>query len=291
MKVRLVDVRGVVETRPAVRPIRIQDLFTMSAGLSYDLGSDPIRKVLEDTGGRASTAQIVRAIAEEPLRFEPGTHWNYSLCHDVLGRLIEVFSGRTFGAYLKENLFDPIGMKDTGFDRSRDRLDRMASQYRYEESSGRAKEIAKDNSYVLGPEYESGGAGLVSSVEDYGLFVEMLCHGGTTPSGERLLADRTIDLMRTNHLDAVRMKDFDWIQKAGYGYGLGVRTMIDPALGGSTGPTGEFGWSGAAGCYALVDPESGIAAFYAQHMLNNMEPHVHPRLRNILYACIGRGST
>ena len=90
--------------------------------------------------------------------------------------------------------------------------------------------------------------------------------------------------MRTNCLDEVRQRDFNWGQMAGYGYGLGVRTMMDRAKGGSLGPVGEFGWGGAAGSYVMIDPDNQLALFYGQHMRNNLEPYVHPRLRNIVYS-------
>ncbi len=286
MQVRHITAQGTAELRPAVNSIRIEDLFTMSAGMTYIINSKAIRKVQAETGGRAPTREVARALASEPLIFEPGTHWNYALCHDVLGALIEVVSGQRFGKYLQDHVFEPIGMKDTGFERTPERLAQMATQYRYNEETHFADEITQDNGYVLGTAYESGGAGLISSLEDYGLFVDMLSNGGRAASGEKILSRRTIDLMRTNHLDATRLKDFNWIQMAGYGYGLGVRTMIDKARGGSESSIGEFGWGGAAGTYAMIDPDCELAVFYAQHMLNNMEPYVHPRLRNIVYGCL-----
>ena len=92
--------------------------------------------------------------------------------------------------------------------------------------------------------------------------------------------------MRTNHLDESSLKDFNWIQMSGYGYGLGVRTLIDKAKGGSLSSVGEFGWGGAAGTYAMIDPDNDVALFYAQHMLNNQEPYIHPGIRNIVYSCL-----
>lgn len=286
MQVKLDDPAGRAELRPAARPIRMLDLFTMSAGLTYNLVSPSIRRLQQDSAGLAPTREVARAIADEPLIFEPGTHWNYSLCHDVLGAVIEVLSGMRFGAYLEQNLFQPVGMTETGFGCPPGQLERMASQYRFDESDRSTRKIGLDNPYVLGSAFESGGAGLVSSVEDYGLFVETLCNGGRTATGEQILCRRTIDLMRTNQLDDVRLADFNWIQMSGYGYGLGVRTLIDKAGSGSLSSPGEFGWGGAAGAYVLVDPDSEVAVFYAQHMLNSLEPYVHPRLRNLIYRCL-----
>ena len=106
-------------------------------------------------------------------------------------------------------------------------------------------------------------------------------------TGEQILSPRTVELMRTNALDETCRRDMNWSQLCGYGYGLGVRTMVDPAAGGSLSPVGEFGWGGAAGAYALIDPSHELTLFYVQHMLNNKEPYIHPRLRNALYADLG----
>ena len=263
--------------------IKVQDLFTMTAGLTYNMNTSFIREVKERTEGRCPTREIVKAIAKSPLIFEPGTHWSYSLCHDVLACLVEVISGKKFSEYLSENIFEPLEMKDTGFYLTEEKQKRMAKQYRFIDEINEVKEVPLTNVYKLGCEYESGGAGLISSVDDYIKFANCLCNKGRSQNGEQILSEHTINLMRTNHLDEIALKDFNWPQMVGYGYGLGVRTMIDKAKGGSLSPIGEFGWGGAAGSYVLIDPENELALFYAQHMLNNQEPYVHPRIRNLLY--------
>jgi CubicO group peptidase (beta-lactamase class C family) len=138
----------------------------------------------------------------------------------------------------------------------------------------------------LGPNHESGGGGLFSTLKDYTAFAAAMASGGITKSGKRLLSPATIDLMRTNMLTETATRDVNWIQLDGYGYGLGVRTMIDKAVGGSNGSLGEFGWSGMAGAYLLVDPDRHLSVTYMQHMVNNLEAYVHPRLRNLTYACL-----
>lgn len=286
MYLRKTAENGVTELIKTHKSIEIRDLFTMSAGLTYDMDTPSIKAVREKTDGRCPTREIVKAIARDSLVFEPGTHWNYSLCHDVLGGLVEVVSGRKFGRYLDENIFQPLEMKDTGFYLTGGKEQRMAAQYSFDDKAKIAKKIPLTNKYTLGSEYESGGAGLISSVDDYMKFANALCNGGRSHNGERILSGRTIDLMRTNHLNEASLKDFNWLQMAGYGYGLGVRTMIDRAKGGSLGPVGEFGWGGAAGAYVMVDPDNRLAVFYAQHLLNSQEPYVHPRIRNIVYNCL-----
>ena len=217
--------------------------------------------------------------------FEPGARWSYSLSHDVLAALVEVVDGRRFGAYVRDEITGPLGMHDTGFDVSEDKRSRLAPQYEYSESLG--KPIPKEgNDYRIGTEYESGGAGLFSTVDDYAVFLNALTHQGTSPKGVRILAAATVNLMRTDHLTEATRSHFSWSQLAGYGYGLGVRTHCSKQTSGSLSPLGEFGWSGAAGALAIMDPSSQLTVMYAQHMLNNQEPYVHPRLRNLVYACL-----
>ncbi len=277
---------GQAALQPARETMTIRHLFTMSSGLNYDLNTPEIRQVVEKTGGRAPTVEIANAIAKRPLMFEPGSHFLYSLSHDVLAAVVEVVSGMPFSEYVKKAIFEPCGMADSSYHPTEDQLARMAQQYRFDDADGKAVPIGPANGYILGPEYDSGGAGMISTVEDYMRFARMMTRLGVADSGERVLSPGTINLMRTNHLGDAQMADFDWPQFLGYGYGLGVRTMQDRTKSGSIGPVGEFGWGGAAGAYVLIDPENRVTAYYAQHMLNNQEPYVHPRLRNLLYACL-----
>ena len=276
---------GECELVCARNDIRIRDLFKMTAGFTYDMETPHLQKLVKDTDGKCTTRECVGAIAKTPLIFEPGTRWNYSLCHDVLGALIEVLSGKSFGEYLKENIFDPLGMKETGFVLGDENRSRMASQYSFNDETGIIEEIDLNNGFFKkGTVMESGGAGLISSVDDYVLFLDALCNMGKSRSGEYILSSKSVDLMRMNHLDEVQMRDFDWAQLWGYGYGLGVRTLINKAEAGALGNCGEFGWSGAAGAFAMMDPKEDLTVFYIQHMMNSQEPSVHPRLRALIYS-------
>jgi CubicO group peptidase (beta-lactamase class C family) len=276
---------GEMTLAKAERPITVRDLFTMTAGFSYDLTVPSIREVIETTAGKVPTRAFAEALAKEPLQFEPGTHWNYSLCHDVLAALVEVVDGRRFGVYIQEEITGPLGMRVTGFDLSAEQLGKMAPQYFYDEALGKA--IRHDNNgFRIGTEYESGGAGLLSTVSDYALFLNALTNRGTSPAGVRILAPATVELMLADHLTSATRPDYNWEHMKGYGYGLGVRTHISKEESGSLSPVGEFGWAGAAGCMAIIDPANELTVMYGQHMLNNQEPYVHTRLRNIVYACI-----
>lgn len=288
MTVKRTLTNGGIELARATRPITVRDLFVMTAGFSYDIETPSLKEVFHRTNGKVPTREFAAALAKEPLLFEPGTHWNYSLCHDVLAALVEVVDGRRFGAYVRDMITGPLGMRDTGFGLSEEQLERLAPQYEYDDALGQPVRM-DENRYRLGTEYESGGGGLFSTVSDYARFLNVLTNRGTSTDGVRILSPATVDLMRTDHLDDNTRRDYcrGRTDRNGYGYGLGVRTHCSSAGSGSLSLAGgEFGWTGLAGCLAIIDPESRLTVMYAQHLLNSQKSYVHPRLRNIVYACL-----
>ena len=285
MTVRVRETDGTEHMEKAKNPVTILHLLTMTAGLDYDFNAPAVAAVRQQMGEKVTTRQVAAAIAAKPLSFEPGTHWQYSLCHDVLGALVEEVSGERFAQYVQRHIFAPCGMENTLYHGVPG--EELAPQYRFDDALGRVVPEGQTNSHILGLCYDSGGAGVISTVPDYIRFADALCHFGMAGTGEQILSPRTVELMRTNALDETCRRDMNWSQLCGYGYGLGVRTMVDPAAGGSLSPVGEFGWGGAAGAYALIDPSHELTLFYVQHMLNNKEPYIHPRLRNALYADLG----
>lgn len=285
MKVKKTMPNGEIRLEKATRSITVRDLFTMTAGFSYDVGAPSIKEAVENTNGTLPTREFAKALAKEPLLFEPGTHWNYSMCHDVLGALIEVVSGRRFGTYLREEITGPLGMNDTAFDLNKEQQARLIPQYAYNDELEKAVRM-DGNGFRVGTELESGGAGLLSTVSDYALFLNALTGRGTSPEGVRILSKASVELMRTDHLNEMTRPDYSWDHMGGYGYGLGVRTHISKSESGSLSPNGEFGWSGAAGCMAIIDPDTGLTVMYAQHLLNSQEPYIQRRLRNVVYSCL-----
>lgn len=239
--------------RKAENSITVKDLFCMTAGFSYDLHSPMIEKCKNETDGRCPTRELMKYLAKEPLLFEPGERWNYSLCHDVLAALVEVISGERFGEYVKKNIFDVVGMNDSTFLLYDSELDKVSTQYVFDSETQKAVECSKTIQYKLGSEYESGGAGCISTVDDYIKFLEGMRAG-------KLLKHETIDLMTTNCLSEEQKENY-WVEK--YGYGLGVRCSM-----GNDGIT-DFGWGGAAGAYLVIDRENEITVFYAQHVLSH----------------------
>ena len=278
---------GTVEIRPAEKVLTVEHLLTMTGGLDYDINRPGIQRVIKETGGRAPTLDIARALAEDPFIFEPGTRYQYSLCLDVIGGLVELVSGMSLGEYFKKNIFDPLGMTETSFGVTEEKLVRMATQYKYDPSVGGAVEIPKnENVFNFGKEYQSGGAGLISSVKDQILLADALANYGVGKNGNRILSKAGVELMSANHLDPACLAGFRTIgQVKGYGYGYGVRTNMDPAFGGNLSPVGEFGWDGAKGSYISCDPKNKVAFFYAEHM-GGLHPVILPRLRNVVYSCL-----
>ena len=266
--------------------LRIWNLLTMTSGLPYNMKAPEILRCMEEHGGAPSTADIIRAYAARPLSFHPGEHWMYGFSHDVLARLVEVVAGEPFGTFVQKNIFDPIGMKRSYFHLTDDLIPQMAMQYKFDATLNKAVKYGFRNDHIFGPNFESGGAGCISCLDDYILFAETLTHKGVAPNGNRILAAATVDLMRTDCLDDKTRPDFNWEAFKGYGYGFGVRTLVKPQIGGTISTLGEFGWGGAAGAYVHADPAREISIVYLQHMLNNKEAIVHPRLRNLVYAAL-----
>ena len=287
----------------AKNQITVGDCFSMTAGFTYNMRSAGFERAREVTGGKMDTAETIRCMASDPLSFEPGSKWQYSLGHDVLGALISVVSGQKFRDYVKENIFDPLGMTESVYHPTEEMLERMATQYRFEpfgsegcqgvtqgtygcEKKGIFVDVGKKCSHILGEEYDSGGAGIVTCVSDYAKLTAALANYGMGLTGERILGAHTVDLMRTNRLTVEQMQNFSWKQLVGYGYGMGVRTHLDRGVSGINSNIGEFGWGGAAGATVIVDPKVNLGVFFAQHTLNPREEYYQPRLKNVVYSCL-----
>lgn len=236
--------------KKAEKPIRIIDLFRMTAGFTYDLRSPSLNRLRKETGGVASTRDFARYHACEPLVTEPGSIWQYSLAHDVIAALVEVIADEEFNAFCKKNIFDAVGMPCTTFLLPSSEYDAVVPHYAYNQE-GKISECSKFPVYRLGEMHASGGAGCVSTVDDYIKFLEALRTGG-------LLKNETLDLMQTDMLSEEQRRGYE---DADYGYGLGVNC---PRRGSRVT---DFGWGGAAGAYAMIDRKNEISAFYAQHVL------------------------
>ncbi len=263
--------------------VTIRQLMAMTSGLTYDLRSEGIREALEKDP-HAGTLTICSAIGTMPLLFDPGTHWSYSLGHDIVAGIIEVVTGMKYRDYLEENIFKPLGLKNMFMHVPENEKYRLAAQYASDWTTGEIKKADTGNQYRLTDEYDSGGAGLCCTVDDYSLVIDALASGGIAYNGYQLLSMDSIDQLRKQELIPAAQEDFTrgGIHR-GYGYGLGVRTLIDQST--SKGPLGEFGWDGAAGAYNMIDPENHVSIYYAQQVLGMGEAYatIHPTIRDLVY--------
>lgn len=261
--------------RPVTKPMKIHHLFSMSSGLDYNFDHPLIKQ------GRTSsstTLEIVRKFPNMPLGFEPGERWCYGLSHDVLAGVIEVVAGKPYSQYIDENIFKPLGMKDSTFHLSEEQKPRLAQKYDY--CGGKTVPDMK-NIFFLSDVYESGGAGMYTTLEDYRKFADALACGESA-DGYRLLSDKSVDMMRTNRFTSDQL-EYYW-NKEKYGYGLGVCTLTSKNEAGV--PAGVFGWDGAAGAYIMADVENRISIVFCTHLTNWGEVFQHDDFRDEAYRVI-----
>ena len=268
---------------PAHTPITIRMLMTMTAGLNYDIGNRGIVKLREETGGRATTRQMMSAIAGMPLLYEPGTHYAYSLGHDVIAAVIEVVTGQTYGQYLKDHIFDPLGVRDAYFHLNDALRARLTAQYAADMQTGEIHPTEQTCAYTLTENYESGGAGLICTADAYATVMDALACGGVGATGARILSEASLRQMGENQLPPEILPDYQVPWRMEYGYGLGVRALVHPED--SPTPKGEFGWDSAGGAWTLVDPVNHISILYVQEILGMIRSYseIHPALRNLIY--------
>jgi len=271
---------------PAKTPLLLWHLVSMQSGLDYDLARPGILRVLKERGAKATTREIVDAFTESPLKFEPGSHFLYSLSHDVVAAVIEVVSGTRFSEYLKKTLWEPIGMRDTFFAKPDNAsLPRLAQQWICDER-GQIVPMEQTCNYQLSEDYESGGAGLVSCAADYALLGDMLACGGIAANGRRILQPETVERIKKNLLgDASRADIAQTMGRVGYGYGIGMQVLMEPQKIHSPAPAGVFGWDGAAGSCLTMDTASKTALVYIEHVRNHGVSYgeIHPTLRDIVF--------
>ncbi|MAF52085.1 MAG: serine hydrolase [Chloroflexi bacterium] len=263
------------------RPISIRHLLTHTSGLSYGSYVDtPVDDMYRSTAARDPDDNLqgfIERIAEIPLAYQPGTSWRYSVATDVLGRLVEVISGRTFDQYLKDSIFEPLGMPDTAFYVPEEKLDRLASIYGPAIGGGMQElDTPGVNQHRRPLTMFSGGGGLVSTASDYMRFCQMMLNGGTLDD-VRLLGPKTVELMTINHLSDDLMpysvSEAGVTGTQGCGFGLGFRVVIDLAQHGILGSEGMYSWGGAASTVFWIDPkEELVAILMTQFMPSGQYP-------------------
>ena len=300
MKLSVKQSDGTWTVEDAKEPMLMKHVFNMNVGF-YAHDDSPTAKGLpechEKLGGSKFQADYtleteIRALAEVPMLFEPGSHWQYGYGIDIMAVVVELTSGKSLGQYMKENIFDPLNMKDTDFRFRPGWRERLAEcvEHLPDGSVVHCDHLLVDPLDTMYREtalYEGADVGLLSTLSDLQTFSAMLACGGTW-KGERIVGRKTIDLMRTNLLDEEMMKEFhtSMPEMQGYGYGYGVRTYMDQAAGLCTGSVGEFGWLGAAGAWMMADPEEKLsAALMLQDMLPDSK-YYNNHLRAVTYGLL-----
>jgi CubicO group peptidase (beta-lactamase class C family) len=288
---------GEAVLQPLARPIRVRDLLTHTAGLGYGLFADApaeeryraarlLNRVLTL---RVPLAELVAQVAQLPLANHPGEAWRYSFAHDVVAHLVATVAGVPFETFLAERIFGPLGMADTGFAVPEPDMGRLASLYlRGADGALALHDDPASSSYVRPGAQPAGGGGLVSTAGDYLRFAQLLLGGGAL-DGVRLLQPATVALMTRNHLPAHALPfsigpDWGW---EGYGFGLGVAVLLDPARAGVPGSPGAFEWPGAANTLFWVDPrEELVGMLMTQVLPSPMLPPIGRTFRRLVYEAI-----
>ena len=283
-------------TEPLVRPVTVHDLMIHTSGLTYGFQHEHAvdalyrKRQVEFNANIGPLAGVVEAAAAQPLVFQPGTRWNYSVSTDVLGRLVEIWSGVPLDAFFADRIFGPLGMRDTGFHVPEGQGDRLASNYVQADDGGLALAEPAGESRFLEPAATlSGGGGLVSTASDYLRFMRML-RGRGTLEGTRLLGRKSIELMTTNHLpgdlaDMGRPR-FAEMPFAGIGFGLGVSVMLDPARARILGSPGEYAWGGMASTAFWVDPAEDLIVLLLTQLMPSSAYPIRRELRALTYQAL-----
>jgi CubicO group peptidase (beta-lactamase class C family) len=288
-------------TTPVERPMKVIDLATHTAGLTYGF---MMRSAVDAAYRRAKVAErtttgglqgMVDQLAGIPLEFSPGTRWNYSVAIDVLGYLVEKLSGMSFGEFLRTRLFEPLGMRDTAFCVPDDKLARFTSCY---QPAGKGpglkvQDDASESTYAKPPALESGGGGLVSTAHDYLRFCRMMLNGGTL-DGVQILSPKTVALFSLNYLpDGGEVADmalpglFSETSYAGVGFSLGCGVNIDVAKTRLPGSLGEYFWGGAAATAFWIDPKEDLTVVFMTQVIGSEARLTLRRdLRTLVYSAI-----
>jgi CubicO group peptidase (beta-lactamase class C family) len=279
-----VERHGQLELALPQRPITIQDLLRHTSGLTYEItGNGMVQRMYQKSRVRdrgITNAEHAAIVAGLPLICQPGAEWNYSRSTDILGRVIEVVSGQTLGAFLTGRILAPLQMAETGFHAAPEHAGRLAQPFATDPWTG--DKVALFDPLEI-PKMESGGGGLVSTTMDYARFCQMLLNGGTL-DGTRLIGRKTLALMASNHLGADVKADSPLLPP-GHGFGLGFAVRTDEGLAPFAGSKGQFFWSGVAGTFFWIDPAEELFAVFMSQGPGQRE-YFRTLIRSLVYAAI-----
>jgi CubicO group peptidase (beta-lactamase class C family) len=279
-----VETNGRLELVPLKRPITIQDLLRHTSGIAYEhTGNGLVQQLYQQSRVRSrkiSNAEHAALVAGMPLICQPGTEWNYSRSTDVLGRLIEVVSGKTLASFLTERILAPLQMAETAFHTGPENADRLAEPFPVDPWSGEDVQLFN---MLETPVMESGGGGLVSTTMDYARFCQMLLNGGVL-DGVRIIGRKTLQLMASNHLDpSVKLESH--LVPAGHSFGLGFAVRTHEGMAPFAGSVGQFFWSGMAGTFFWIDPKEDLFAVFMSQGPGQRE-YFRSLVRSLVYAAV-----
>ena len=267
------------------RPMTVQDLMRHTSGLTYGFfGEGLVKKAYVDAkifSEDVDNAGFADRVAKLPLAYQPGTTWDYSHSTDILGRVVEVVSGKSLYAFEKERILDPLGMKDTSF-----YVTDKAKQPRIAEPFPNDRTIGNDammNDPRVAMKWESGGGGMVSTIGDYARFVRMLANGGTL-DGKRYLSPKTVAYMGSNHIGPAAgvVNGPYYLPGPGFGFGLGFAVRTEPGVSFAEGSVGEMNWSGAGGTTFWIDPKEDMFVVFMSQTVQHRTRH-RVALKNLVY--------
>ena len=268
---------------PAWQPATVQDLLRHTAGLTYEfLGESPVQREydkLQLASRKRSNDDFSRTLAGIPLQFQPRSCWAYSRATDVLGRLVEVVSGQTLGTFLQREIFEPLGMVDTGFAVPPTQQHRIAEAFAHDPDGGVPMKLINPREV---PALESGGGGLMSTAMDYARFLQCLRNGGEL-DGYRLLGRHTLAFMTADHLGDIPIDG--GLLPPGHGFGLGFAVRLATGESPVPGSVGTYHWSGIGGTSFFVDPAQDLYALLLTQAPNQRD-HYRQLFRNLVYAAL-----
>jgi CubicO group peptidase (beta-lactamase class C family) len=284
---------------PAAKPITVQDLLRHSAGLAYAeiTKNEPVKAAyveakfsqpgVHEYDSRGMTpAEQVERIAKAPLIHQPGTMWEYSMAVDILGRVVEAASGKRLAVFLDERMFTPLKMVDTGFWLPASKMLRLAQPFPVDPASGQKVSVIDVSAE---PGNDSGGAGGLSTANDYLRFGQMLLNGGEL-EGARVMSRSTIKLMTSDHLGtrvAAPLQPGELLLGTpGYTFGLGFAVRQNDGIAGVPGSAGEFMWAGYAGTYFWVDPKEEIVGVYMTQAPSPIRAYYRRMFKSLVYQAL-----
>jgi len=279
-----IEHNGELELVPLKRPMTVQDLLRHTSGITYDhTGNGMVQRLYQQSRLRSrkiTNAEHAALVASLPLMCQPGAEWNYSRSTDILGRIIEVVSGKSLSAYLAERILAPLQMAETAFHTPEANAGRLAEAFPADPWTGEKIQLFN---MLEKPVMESGGGGLVSTTMDYARFSQMLLGGGTL-DGVRIIGRKTLELMASNH-PAAGVKVDSPLMPPGHGFGLGFAVRTDAGIAPFPGSPGQFFWSGMAGTFFWIDPKEDLFAVFMMQGPGQRQ-YTRTLVRNGVYAAV-----